>query len=186
MKVISSGLCPITWCGFLPNPTVSKQKEPGVIQETRLTIPKGQGPLRNVQLYYGSLKRESLMSERCLLKNNDNHRFQQTSVGHSSRFIFTKRRLDSCILYSDKYKFRSSLETQSFPGFYQCENGSESIWLTINLVDDHERISSFMIYNGNNYWAEEGARFNTHDMGSGTHGDIDQRWKYILTDVPVL
>ena len=45
-----------------------------------------------------------------------------------------------------------------------------------------------MIYNGNNCWAEEGASASIlTDMGHGTNMvDIDQRWKYIVTDVPIV
>jgi hypothetical protein len=45
-----------------------------------------------------------------------------------------------------------------------------------------------MIYNGNNCWGEEGATPSLmKDMGYGTSMvDIDQRWKYILTDNPIV
>ena len=45
-----------------------------------------------------------------------------------------------------------------------------------------------MIFNGNNCWAEEGASPSIlEDMGYGTGMmDIDQRWKYIVTDAPIV
>jgi hypothetical protein len=45
-----------------------------------------------------------------------------------------------------------------------------------------------MIYNGNNCWAEEGASASIlADMGYGSSlVDIDQRWKYIVTDAAVV
>ena len=74
--------------------------------------------------------------------------------------------------------------------FASAKTGSESIWLIpYNLVDDQlEGSVASMIYNGNNCWAEEGATTSLmKDMGFGTNMvDIDQRWKYILTDVPVV
>jgi len=85
-----------------------------------------------------------------------------------------------------------TLETaESYPGYFaSAKTGSESIWLIpFNPVDDQlEGSVASMIYNGNNCWAEEGATSSLmKDMGFGTSMvDIDQRWKYILTDEVVI
>ena len=84
------------------------------------------------------------------------------------------------------------LETHdNFPSYFaSAKSGSESIWLIpYNLVDDQLNGSvASMIYNGNNCWAEEGASASIlADMGYGTSMvDIDQRWKYIVTDAPIV
>jgi hypothetical protein len=111
-----------------------------------------------------------------------------------SRVYLYKGDLDSCILYSDKLinSGAFALETsESFPGFFaNAKNGSESIWLVpFNPIDDQLNGSvASMIFNGNNCWAEEGASVSIlDDMGSGTAmTDIDQRWKYIVTDAGVV
>ena len=85
-----------------------------------------------------------------------------------------------------------SLETaESYPAYFpSAKTSGESIWLIpFNLVDDQiEGSVASMIYNGNNCWAEEGATSSLmQDMGFGTSMvDIDQRWKYILTEAPVV
>jgi hypothetical protein len=84
------------------------------------------------------------------------------------------------------------LETaENFPGYFaSAKTGSESIWLVpFNLIDDQLNGSvASMIFNGNNCWAEEGASSSImEDMGYGTGmEDIDQRWKYIVTDAGVV
>lgn len=129
-------------------------------------------------------------------RNNDIHKFASIySVwAELSRVYLYKGELDSCILYSDKLinSGMFELETpESFPGYFaSAKTGSESIWLIpYNLVDDQLNGSvASMIYNGNNCWAEEGASASIlADMGYGTSMvDIDQRWKYIVTDVPIV
>jgi hypothetical protein len=85
---------------------------------------------------------------------------------------------------------RFALETSDNYGSYfpNAKNSMESIWLIpFNLVDDLiEGSVASMIYNGNNCWGEEGATQSLmEDMGYGTEMmNIDQRWKYILTDQP--
>ena len=84
------------------------------------------------------------------------------------------------------------LETPgSFPDYFaSAKTGSESIWIIpFSLVDDQLNGSvASMIYNGNNCWAEEGASASIlADMGYGTKMvNIDQRWKYIVTDAPIV
>jgi hypothetical protein len=80
---------------------------------------------------------------------------------------------------------------ESFPSYFpNAKSSPESIWLIpYNLVDDQlEGAVASMIFNGNNCWAEEGATISLmKDMGFGTDMmDIDQRWKYILTETPVV
>jgi starch-binding outer membrane protein, SusD/RagB family len=102
--------------------------------------------------------------------------------------------LDSCIMYADLVinSGMFTLETvESYPAYFSsAKSGSESIWLIpFSLVDDQlEGAVASMIYNGNNCWGEEGATPSLmKDMGFGTSmTDIDQRWKYILTDIPVV
>jgi hypothetical protein len=111
-----------------------------------------------------------------------------------SRVYLYKGELDSCIIYSDKLINSGifELETpESFPGYFaSAKTGSESIWLIpFNLIDDQLNGSvASMIFNGNNCWAEEGASSSImKDMGYGTGmTDIDQRWKYIVTDAAVV
>jgi hypothetical protein len=140
---------------------------------------------------------ESLMSEDMPAeRNNDNHRFASIySVwAMLSRVYLYKGELDSCILYSDKLinSGAFSMETaESYPGYFaNAKTGSESIWIIpFNPVDDQLNASvASMIYNGNNCWAEEGASESLiNDMGYGTSMvNMDQRWKYILTDEPIV
>jgi hypothetical protein len=111
-----------------------------------------------------------------------------------SRVYLYKGELDNCILYSDKLINSGvfELETpESYPGYFaSAKTGSESIWLVpFNLIDDQLNGSvASMIFNGNNCWAEEGASSSImEDMGYGTSMvDIDQRWKYIVTDAPIV
>jgi hypothetical protein len=85
-----------------------------------------------------------------------------------------------------------SLETpESYPEYFaSAQEGSESVWIIpYNLIDDQLNGSvASMIFNGNNCWAEEGASSSIlEDMGFGTSmTDIDQRWKYIVTDAAVV
>ena len=179
----------------------ANKMEPGVI--IRLSkadnMPKARATLEETYNYItGSLKTaESIMSEEMPAdRNNDNHRFASIySVwAMLSRVYLYKGELDSCILYSDKLinSEAFALETpESFPEFFaNAKNGSESIWLVpFNPIDDQLNGSvASMIFNGNNCWAEEGASVSIlDDMGSGTAmTDIDQRWKYIVTDAGVV
>lgn len=129
-------------------------------------------------------------------RNNDNHKFAGKYAVWAllSRVYLYKNELDSCILYSDMIinSEMFELETaETYPSYFpSAKTGSESIWLIpYNLVDDQlEGAVASMIYNGNNCWGEEGATPSLmKDMGFGTDMvDNDQRWKYILTDVPVV
>jgi hypothetical protein len=140
---------------------------------------------------------ESLMSEEIPSeRNNDNHKFAGKYAVWAllSRIYLYKNERDSCIMYSDMVinSGMFTLETaESYPSYFpSAKNGSESIWLIpYNPVDDQlEGAVASMIYNGNNCWAEEGATTSLmQDMGFGTEMvDIDQRWKYILTDAMVV
>jgi hypothetical protein len=129
-------------------------------------------------------------------RDNENHRFASIySVwAMLSRVYLYKGELDSCILYSDKLidSEMFSLETpESYPEYFaSAQEGSESVWIIpYNLIDDQLNGSvASMIFNGNNCWAEEGASSSIlEDMGFGTSmTDIDQRWKYIVTDAAVV
>ncbi len=181
--------------------SVANKSQPGVIirEDKADNKPKARASLEDTYNYIiGSLKiAESIMSEDMPAeRSNDNHRFASIySVwAELSRVYLYKGELDSCILYSDKLinSGKFELETpESFPGYFaSAKTGSESIWLIpYNLVDDQLNGSvASMIYNGNNCWAEEGASASLlADMGFGTKmADIDQRWKYIVTDVPIV
>ena len=174
---------------------------PGVIiRESKAdNMPKARATLENTYNYIiSSLKTaESVMSEEMPAeRNNESNRFASIySVwAMLSRVYLYKGELDSCILYSDKVINSEvfSMETpESYPGYFAtAKTGSESIWLIpFNLIDDQLNGSvASMIFNGNNCWAEEGATSSIMaDMGFGTSMmDIDQRWKYILTDASIV
>jgi starch-binding outer membrane protein, SusD/RagB family len=174
---------------------------PGVIirESKEDNAPKARATLEQTYNYIiSSLKTaESIMSESLPAdRNNDNHKFASIySVwAMLSRVYLYKNELDSCILYSDKLINSEvySLETpESYPDYFaNAKSGSESIWIIpFNLVDDQLNGSvASMIFNGNNCWAEEGASASIlEDMGIGTSkADIDQRWKYIVTDLAIV
>jgi starch-binding outer membrane protein, SusD/RagB family len=179
----------------------ANKSEPGVIlRESKAdNMPKARATLEDTYNYIiGSLKTaESFMSEEMPSdRNNDNHRFASIySVwAMLSRVYLYKGEWDSCIMYSDKLINSGvfSLETaENYPGYFAgAKTSSETIWLIpFNLVDDQSNGSvASMIFNGNNCWAEEGASPSIlSDMGIGTDmQDIDQRWKYIITDAGVV
>jgi len=179
----------------------ANKSEPGVIirENKSDNMPKARATLEDTYRYIiSSLKTaESVMSEEMPSeRNNDNHRFASIySVwAMLSRVYLYKGDLDSCIFYSDKLinSEMYALETpESFPGYFaSAKTGSESIWIIpFNLIDDQLNGSvASMIYNGNNCWAEEGATSSIlENMGYGTSMmDIDQRWKYIVTDAGVV
>ncbi len=174
---------------------------PGIIvRESKSdNMPKARATLEDTYNYIiSSLKTaESVMSEEMPAeRNNDNHKFASIYSVWSmlSRVYLYKGEMDSCILYSDKLinSEMFQLETsENFPGYFaSAKTGSESIWLIpYNLIDDQLNGSvASMIFNGNNCWAEEGASLSIlEDMGYGTGMmDIDQRWKYIVTDAPIV
>jgi len=179
----------------------ANKSEPGVIiRESKSdNMPKARATLEETYGYIiSSLKTaESVMSEEMPSeRNNDNHRFASIySVwAMLSRVYLYKGELDSCIIYSDKLinSEMFTLETpESYPGYFaSATSGSESVWvIPFNLIDDQLNGSvASMIYNGNNCWAEEGASSSIlEDMGDGTSmTEIDQRWKYIVTDAGVV
>jgi hypothetical protein len=187
---------------FFASPySVANSQAPGVIlrEDKSDNMPKARATLEETYNYIiRSLKTaESLMSDEMPPeRNNDNHKFAGKNAVWAllSRVYLYKNELDSCIMYSnmviDPGLF--TLETpESYSTYFpSAKSGSESIWLIpYNLVDDQlEGAVASMIYNGNNCWAEEGATPSLmKDMGFGTNMvDIDQRWKYILTEVPVV
>jgi starch-binding outer membrane protein, SusD/RagB family len=179
----------------------ANKSEPGVIirEDKTDNMPKARATLEETYRYIiSSLKTaESVMSEEMPSeRNNDNHRFASIySVwAMLSRVYLYKGELDSCILYSDKLinSEMYALESpESYPGYFaSAKEGSESVWIIpFNLIDDQLNGSvASMIYNGNNCWAEEGASPSIlEDMGIGTSmTEIDQRWKYIVTDAGVV
>jgi starch-binding outer membrane protein, SusD/RagB family len=181
--------------------SAANKSEPGVI--IRLSkednMPKERATLEATYNYItGSLRMaESLMEEVMPAeRTNDNHRYacKQAVWALLSRVYLYKGELDSCILYSDLVinSGNYTLETaENYPAFFSsAKTGSEGIWIIpFNVIDDQlEGAVASMIYNGNNCWAEEGATPSLmNEMGFGTNMmDIDQRWKYILTDVPVV
>ena len=179
----------------------ANKQEPGVIlrEDKSDNQPKERATLEQTYNYIiKSLKTaESLMSDEMPPeRENDNHKYagKQAVWALLSRIYLYKNEPDSCIIYSDMVinSESFSLETpESYPAYFpNAKAGSESIWLIpYNLVDDQlEGAVASMIYNGNNCWGEEGATTSLmKDMGFGTDMvDIDQRWKYILTDVPVV
>ncbi|MGB8357914.1 MAG: RagB/SusD family nutrient uptake outer membrane protein [Bacteroidales bacterium] len=179
----------------------ANKSQPGVIiRESKSdNMPKARATLEETYRYIiSSLKTaESVMSEEMPSeRNNDNRRFASIySVwAMLSRVYLYKGELDSCIIYSDKLinSEMFALETpDSYPGYFaSAKEGSESVWvIPFNLIDDQLNGSvASMIYNGNNCWAEEGASASIlEDMGYGTSMvDIDQRWKYIVTDAGVV
>ena len=187
---------------FFAKPYSNANKlQPGVIiRESKSdNMPKGRATLEDTYKYIiSSLKTaESVMSEEMPSeRNNDNHKFASIYSVWSmlSRIYLYKGEPDSCIIYSDKLinSGMFELETaENFPGYFaSAKTGSESIWLVpFNLIDDQLNGSvASMIFNGNNCWAEEGASASIlEDMGFGTSmADIDQRWKYIVTDAGVV
>jgi len=175
--------------------------QPGVIiRESKSdNMPKARASLEDTYNYIiSSLKTaESVMSEEMPAeRNNDIHKFASIySVwAELSRVYLYKGELDSCILYSNKLITSGMFELEtpeSYPGYFaSAKSGSETIWLIpYNLVDDQLNGSvASMIYNGNNCWAEEGASASIlTDMGYGTSKvEIDQRWKYIVTNAAVV
>jgi starch-binding outer membrane protein, SusD/RagB family len=179
----------------------ANKSQPGVIirESKEDNMPKARATLDQTYNYIiSSLKTaESVMSEEMPAdRNNDNHKFASIYSVWAllSRVYLYKNELDSCIFYSDKIINSQvySLETpESYPNYFaNAKTGSESIWIIpFSLVDDQLNGSvASMIYNGNNCWAEEGASSSIlGDMGFGTSmTDIDQRWKYIVTDVPIV
>jgi starch-binding outer membrane protein, SusD/RagB family len=181
--------------------SAANKSEPGVIlrEDKADNMPKERATLEASYNYIiGSLKKaESLMEDQMPAERvNDNHRFagKQAVWALLSRVYLYKGELDSCILYSDMVinSGNYTLETaENYPSFFSsAKTASEGIWLIpFNKVDDQlEGAVASMIYNGNNCWAEEGATPSLmDDMGFGTNMiDIDQRWKYILTDEAVV
>ncbi len=179
----------------------ANMQAPGVIlrEDKSDNMPKARASMEETYNYIiSSLKTaESLMSEEMPPeRSNDNHKFagKEAVWALLSRVYLYKNEPDSCIMYADMVinSGMFSLETaESYPSFFSnAKSGSESIWLIpYNLVDDQlEGAVASMIYNGNNCWAEEGATPSLmRDMGFGTDmADIDQRWKYILTDEMVV
>ena len=179
----------------------ANSQQPGVIlrEDKSDNMPKARATLEETYNYIiKSLKTaESLMSEEMPSeRNNDNHKFAGKHAVWAllSRIYLYKNERDSCIMYSDMVinSGMFTLETaESYPSYFpSAKTGSESIWLIpYNPVDDQlEGAVASMIYNGNNCWAEEGATTSLmEDMGFGTDMvDIDQRWKYILTDAMVV
>lgn len=181
--------------------SAANKSQPGVIiRESKAdNMPKARASLEDTYNYIiSSLKTaESVMSEEMPAeRNNDIHKFASIySVwAELSRVYLYKGELDSCILYSDKLISSGMFELETpdnYPSYFaSAKSGSETIWLIpYNLVDDQLNGSiASMIYNGNNCWAEEGASASIlADMGYGTSMvDIDQRWKYIVTDAPIV
>jgi starch-binding outer membrane protein, SusD/RagB family len=181
--------------------SIANMQKPGVIlrEDKADNMPKARATLEETYNYIiKSLKiAESLMGDDMPAeRSNDNHKYAGKYAVWAllSRVYLYKGELDSCILYANNVINPEvfSLETpESYPGYFStAKNGSESIWLIpYNLVDDQiEGSVASMIYNGNNCWAEEGATPSLmKDMGFGTDMvNIDQRWKYILTEVPVV
>ena len=174
---------------------------PGVIlREDKLdNMPKARATLEDTYRYIiKSLKTaEQLMGDEMPPERvNDNHKFagKQAVWALLSRVYLYKNEPDSCIIYANQVieSGAFTLESpESYSGYFStAKSGSESIWLIpYNLVDDQiEGSVASMIYNGNNCWAEEGATTSLmEDMGFGTSMmEVDQRWKYILTDVSVV
>jgi starch-binding outer membrane protein, SusD/RagB family len=179
----------------------ANKSQPGVIlRESKSdNMPKARATLEETYDYIiNSLKSaESIMSEEIPSeRNNDNHRFASIYSVWSmlSRVYLYKGDLDNCILYSDKLinSGMFGLETsESIAGYFaSAKTSSESIWIIpFSLIDDQLNGSvASMIFNGNNCWAEEGASPSIlEDMGYGTSMvDIDQRWKYIVTDASII
>jgi starch-binding outer membrane protein, SusD/RagB family len=179
----------------------ANKQEPGVIlrEDKSDNMPKARATLEETYNYIiKSLKTaESLMGDEMPgERDNSNHKFagKQAVWALLSRVYLYKNVPDSCIIYSDlviNSGFYSLETAESFPSYFpSAKTGNESIWLIpYNLVDDQlEGSVASMIYNGNNCWAEEGATPSLmKDMGFGTEMmNIDQRWKYILTDIPVV
>jgi hypothetical protein len=179
----------------------ANRQQPGVIlrYDKADNMPKERSTLEDCYNYVtSSLKTaESLMEEEMPEgRTNDIHRYACKDAVWAllSRVYLYKGEPDSCIMYADMAinSERYALETAEGYGSYfpNAKFSSESIWLiSFNLVDDLiEGSIASMIYNGNNCWAEEGATSSLmEDMGYGTDMmNIDQRWKYILTDETVV
>ncbi len=180
----------------------ANRQAPGVIlrQDKSDNMPKARATLEETYNYIiNSLKTaESLMSEEMPAeRNNDNHKFASKLAVWAllSRIYLYKNDPDSCIFYANMAIEPGTISLESaknFPAYFASakSQGNESIWIIpFTPVDDKLSGSvASMIYNGNNCWAEEGATQSLmDDMGFGTNmGDIDQRWKYILTDAPVV
>jgi hypothetical protein len=177
----------------------ANRNDPGVILRSDKTdnMPEARASLEETYGYIlSSLKTaESLMEDEMPAeRSNDNHRYagKQAVWALLSRVYLYKGELDSCIMYSDMVinSGMFSLETaESFPGYFaSAKTGSESIWLIpFNPVDDQlEAAVASMIFNGNNCWAEEGATTSLMEEMGTDMIDIDQRWKYILTDEVVV
>jgi starch-binding outer membrane protein, SusD/RagB family len=181
--------------------STANKNEPGVILRNDKTdnMPKARATLEETYRYIiSSLKTaesfmgESMPSERA----NDNHRFagKEAVWALLSRVYLYKNEPDSCILYADMLinSGAFTLETATtYPNYFStAKASSESIWLIpYNLVDDQlEGSVASMIFNGNNCWGEEGATPSLMaEMGFGTDMmNIDQRWKYILTESPAI
>ena len=177
--------------------SIANMQQPGVILRYNKAdnMPKERSTLEDCYNYItSSLKTaESLMEEEMPEgRSNDNHRYACKDAVWAllSRVYLYKGELDSCIMYADMVinPERYALESADYYGNYfpDAKSSSETIWLiSFNLVDDLiEGSIASMIFNGNNCWAEEGATPSLmEDMGYGTEMmDIDQRWKYILTD----
>jgi hypothetical protein len=179
----------------------ANKSDPGVIlRENKAdNAPKVRATLEETYIYIinGLKTAESLMSEESpAARANDNHKFASKHAVWAmlSRVYLYKGELDSCIMYSDllinseAFQLQTAEEYSTY--FPTAQSGNESIWLIpFNKVDDQlEGSVASMIYNGNNCWGEEGATSSLlKDMGYGSDlFSIDQRSKYILTDVPVV
>jgi starch-binding outer membrane protein, SusD/RagB family len=179
----------------------ANKMEPGVIirEDKSDNMPKARATLEDTYRYIiRSLKKaESLMGDEMPAgRANDNHKYASKEAVWAmlSRVYLYKNEPDSCIMYADMVINSGifSLESaESYPAFFpNAKSSAESIWLIpFNLVDDQlEGAVASMIFNGNNCWGEEGATTSLlKDMGFGTSmTDIDQRWKYIMTESPVV
>jgi hypothetical protein len=181
--------------------STENSQSPGVIlrEDKSDNAPKVRATLEETYNYIiKSLKTaEQLMGDEMPSERpNDNHKYasKQAVWALLSRVYLYKDEPDSCILYADQVigpEVFSLESAENYPVYFStAKNGSETIWLIpFNLVDDQiEGSVASMIYNGNNCWAEEGATPSLmKEMGFGTEMvNIDQRWNYILTEVPVV
>jgi hypothetical protein len=181
--------------------STANKTQPGVILRYNKAdnMPKARATLEDTYRYIiSSLKTaESLMEDKMPEgRNNDNHRFacKEAVWALLSRVYLYKNEPDSCIIYADQVinSKMYTLETaESYPDYFaSAKTGSESIWIIpFNPVDDQlEAAVASMIFNVPPCWGEEGATPSLlEDMEYGTDMmTIDQRWKYILTDVSVV